>query len=78
MKVALSFKHLVPKLYTCIKEGYTFNTLKKDVLAGITVGILAFPFAIAIAIGVGVSPVQGLLASIIGGFIASALGGAVY
>ncbi|WP_375793079.1 solute carrier family 26 protein [Chlamydia sp. 12-01] len=75
MKVALSFKHLVPKLYTCIKEGYTFNTFKKDFIAGLTVGVLAFPFAIAIAIGVGVSPIQGLLASIIGGFIASALGG---
>ncbi|ANH78806.1 solute carrier family 26 protein [Candidatus Chlamydia sanziniae] len=69
------FKNFIPKLYTSIKEGYSFNTFKKDFLAGITVGILAFPFAIAIAIGIGISPIQGLLASIIGGFLASALGG---
>ncbi|AHH22636.1 sulfate permease [Chlamydia muridarum] len=75
MKVSLSFKHLVPKLVTCLKEGYSFNTLKKDFIAGLTAGILAFPLAIAIAIGIGVSPLQGLLASIIGGFLASALGG---
>ncbi|SPN74119.1 Putative sulfate transporter ychM,putative transporter,sulfate permease,Sulfate transporter family [Chlamydia serpentis] len=75
MKVPWAFKNFIPKLYTSIKEGYSFNTFKKDFLSGITVGILAFPFAIAIAIGVGVSPLQGLLASIVGGLLASALGG---
>lgn len=75
MKVALSFKHLIPRLYTSLKEGYSFNSFKKDFFAGLTVGILSFPFAIAIAIAVGVSPVQGLLASIVGGFLSSALGG---
>ncbi|AEB41052.1 solute carrier family 26 protein [Chlamydia pecorum] len=74
-KTSWSFKHLIPTLYTSIKEGYSFNAFKKDFLAGITVGILAFPFAIAVSIGIGVSPIQGLIASIIGGFLASALGG---
>lgn len=75
MKVSLSFKHLIPQSYTCLKEKYSFQLFKKDFLAGLTVGVLAFPFAIAIAIGVGVSPVQGLFASVIGGFLASAFGG---
>ncbi len=75
MKIALSFKHLIPKLYTTFKDGYSLSTFKKDLFAGVTAGILAFPFAIAIAIAIGVSPVQGLLASIVGGLLASAFGG---
>lgn len=75
MKVSLSFKHLIPQSYICLKEKYSFQIFKKDFLSGLTVGVLAFPFAIAIAIGVGVSPVQGLFASVIGGFLASAFGG---
>lgn len=75
MKVSLSFKHLIPQSYLCLKEKYSISTFKKDLLSGLTVGVLAFPFAIAIAIGIGIPPEQGLFASIVGGFLAAAFGG---
>ena len=43
------------------KEGYTLQTLKADVLAGLVVGIVALPLSMALAIGVGVAPQHGLL-----------------
>ncbi|WP_213318169.1 SulP family inorganic anion transporter [Chlamydiifrater volucris] len=70
-----SVKSFVPKLYTCLRQDYNLGALKKDILSGITVGILAFPFAIAVSIGVGVSPLQGIHSAIVGGFLASFFGG---
>lgn len=49
--------------------------LSQDVMAGIIVGIVALPLAIAFAIASGVSPEIGIFTAIIGGFIVSALGG---
>ena len=46
-----------------------------DLMAGLIVGIVALPLAIAFGIASGVSPSQGILTAIIGGFIVSALGG---
>jgi SulP family sulfate permease len=45
-----------PKLITLLKEGITRKQLSKDVLAGVIVGIVALPLAIAFAIASGVSP----------------------
>ncbi len=56
-------------------EGYTFSTFQRDLIAGLTVAIVALPLSMAIAIASGVSPDKGLFTSIIGGFIVSALGG---
>ena len=46
-----------------------------DAVAGVTVGMLALPLAIAFAIGSGVKPEQGLYTAIVAGFVVAALGG---
>lgn len=65
---------LVPKLVTTLK-GYDGRQLRDDVVAGVIVGIVALPLAIAFAIASGVSPERGLWTAIIAGFLISALGG---
>src|SRR5262245_44144021 len=66
---------LVPKLVTTLAEGYGVPQLRADLLAGLTVAIVALPLSMAIAIASGVSPERGLYTSIVGGFLVSALGG---
>ena len=51
------------------------DKFRKDLIAGIVVGIVALPLAIAFAIASGVSPTVGLVTAVIGGFIVSAFGG---
>src|SRR5688572_29682664 len=63
-----------PKLLDTLK-GYTRQQFSKDLMAGLIVGIVALPLAIAFAIASGVSPEKGLITAIIAGFIISALGG---
>lgn len=63
-----------PKLVECL-QGYDRGQFGKDVAAGITVGVLALPLAIAFAIASGMSPTAGLWTAIIAGFLVSALGG---
>jgi SulP family sulfate permease len=63
-----------PKLFTVLK-GYNAQAFQKDLFAGIIVGIVALPLAIAFAVASGVSPEKGLITAIIGGFIISLLGG---
>jgi SulP family sulfate permease len=65
---------LVPKLATTLK-GYNRHQLLSDVTAGVIVGIVAIPLAIAFAIASGVTPQQGLYTAIVAGFLISALGG---
>ncbi|HEX2786420.1 MAG TPA: SulP family inorganic anion transporter [Ignavibacteria bacterium] len=65
---------LVPKLYTTLKS-YTKQQFYKDVFAGLIVGIVALPLAIAFGIASGVSPEKGIITAIIAGFIISSLGG---
>src|SRR3984885_6895471 len=64
-----------PKLATVFSEGYGFNPFRKDVVAALTVAIVALPLSMAIAVASGVSPERGLYTAIIGGFLVSALGG---
>lgn len=64
----------VPKLFTTLK-GYTREQAIGDVTAGVIVGIVALPLAIAFAIASGVSPSRGLWTAIIAGFLISAFGG---
>ena len=64
-----------PKLFTLLKAGITKKQLVNDTLAGIIVGVVALPLAIAFAIASGVSPEKGLLTAIIAGVIISAMGG---
>jgi SulP family sulfate permease len=64
-----------PKLATVIREGYGFAALRADVIAGLTVAIVALPLSMAIAIASGATPERGLYTAIVGGFLISALGG---
>ena len=66
---------LVPALYSCLRQGYSKHTFMQDLMAGLTVGIVALPLAIAFAIASGVKPEQGLFTAIIAGGIISLLGG---
>ena len=64
-----------PKLVTVLREGYGLAGLRADLVAGLTVAIVALPLSMAIAIASGVTPDRGLYTSIIGGFFVSMLGG---
>ncbi|MDR2503539.1 MAG: STAS domain-containing protein [Deltaproteobacteria bacterium] len=63
-----------PKLLECLR-GYNLRTLAADVSAGISVGVIALPMAMAFAIGSGVKPEAGLITAIVAGFLTSLLGG---
>ncbi len=63
-----------PKLLECL-PGYTRTDFEHDLLAGLTVGMVALPLAMAFGIASGVTPQAGLYTAIIGGFIAALLGG---
>ena len=65
---------LVPKLVTTL-QGYNREQFLADVTAGLIVGIVALPLAIAFAIASGVTPERGLYTAIIAGALISALGG---
>jgi SulP family sulfate permease len=65
---------LVPKLLTTL-AGYDREQFGRDVIAGVIVGIVAIPLAIAFAIASGVTPDRGLWTAIVAGFLISALGG---
>jgi sulfate permease, SulP family len=71
----VSHEKLKPKLITVIKEGYSGQIFFKDLTAGIIVGIVALPLAIAFAIASGVKPEQGLYTAIVAGFLISVLSG---
>ncbi|MCR5071519.1 MAG: sulfate permease [Bacteroidales bacterium] len=69
-----SFK-FSPKLFSSIKNGYSKETLVQDLLAGVIVGIVALPLAIAFGIASGATPEAGILTAIVAGFIISFFGG---
>ena len=64
----------VPKLATTLKD-YNRQQFANDAVAGVIVGIVALPLAIAFAIASGVTPDRGLVTAIVAGFLISALGG---
>src|SRR5690554_6381237 len=68
-------EHYTPKLFSLLKKGISRQQLQKDLMAGLIVGIVALPLAIAFAIASGVSPEKGLITAIVGGLIISVLGG---
>jgi SulP family sulfate permease len=63
-----------PKLFDTLKI-YTARQFSKDIFAGIIVGVVALPLAIAFAIASGVTPEKGLITAVVAGFIISAMGG---
>jgi sulfate permease, SulP family len=65
----------VPKLFTLAKQGIPKEQIVSDMMAGVIVGIVALPLAIAFAVASGVSPEKGIITAVIAGFIISLLGG---
>jgi len=63
-----------PKSVLCLRD-YNAKTFSSDLVAGITVGLVALPLAMAFAISSGVKPENGLYCAVITGFLISALGG---
>lgn len=64
-----------PKLLHVLLAGYSRRLFAKDVVAGVIVGLVSLPLAIAFAVASGVKPEQGLYTAIIAGFVIAALGG---
>jgi len=64
-----------PKTITVLREGYRFDDLRADVIAGLTVAIVALPLSMAIAIASGTSPERGLFTAVVGGFLICLLSG---
>ena len=62
-------KEFIPKLFSLLKQGISKETLIKDILSGLIVGIVALPLAIAFAIASGVSPEKGIITAVIAGLI---------
>ena len=65
----------IPKLFTVLRQGYRLDDFRRDMLAGLTVAIVALPLSMALAIASGASPAVGLHTAIVAGFLISALGG---
>ncbi len=70
----LALQRFRPRLVDALK-GYDRRTALADIGAGLTVGIVALPLAMAFAIASGLKPEQGLVTAIVAGFLISALGG---
>ena len=70
----MSARAWLPKSVECL-SGYNARTFGADLIAGVTVGLVALPLAMAFAISSGVPPQAGLYCAVIAGFLISALGG---
>jgi SulP family sulfate permease len=69
-----TMSRFTPKSITCLRE-YNWQKFSGDLIAGLTVGMVALPLAMAFAISSGVSPQTGIYTAIVAGFLISALGG---
>ncbi len=65
----------LPKSVETLRRGYSVEAFLNDLVAGVTVGLVALPLAMAFAIASGVPPQNGLYCAVVAGFIISALGG---
>jgi SulP family sulfate permease len=68
------FERWLPRSIECLR-GYTVKQFSQDLIAGLTVGLVALPLAMAFAIASGVPPQAGLYTAVVAGFLISALGG---
>jgi sulfate permease, SulP family len=66
----------LPKLVTALR-GYTRKTFTSDLIAGLTVGLVALPLAMAFAISSGMTPQAGIYTAIVAGFVCALLGGSM-
>ncbi|MBL7967947.1 MAG: STAS domain-containing protein [Prolixibacteraceae bacterium] len=65
----------LPKTWSLFKKGLLTKNISNDIFAGIIVGIVALPLAIAFAVASGVSPEKGIITAVVAGFLISLLGG---
>src|SRR5258708_31881272 len=64
----------LPKSVICLRE-YSLNKFLKDTIAGVTVGLVALPLAMAFAIASGLTPQAGIYCAVVTGFLISVFGG---
>ncbi|MEG3079725.1 C4-dicarboxylic acid transporter DauA [Halomonas sp. 5021] len=62
-------------LISAWREGYTLGKLKRDIMAGLTIGVVAVPLSMALAIATGVPPQHGLYTAIVAGAVIALTGG---
>ena len=74
-EVAMKHLSFQPKLFSLLRSGISKKQIFDDINAGLIVGIVALPLAIAFAIASGVSPDKGIITAIVAGFLISFLGG---
>jgi len=74
----MNVKYWLPRSFTILREGYDLSKLSSDIVAGVTVAIIALPLAMAFAIASGVSPEKGLFTAVVGGLIIALFGGSRY
>ena len=74
MESTLARDRWLPKSVLCLRD-YSLNKFLHDLLAGITVGLVALPLAMAFAIASGLTPQAGIYCAVVTGFLISALGG---
>src|SRR5258707_4238644 len=74
MELTLFDDRWLPKSVLCLRD-YSLNNFLHDLLAGITVGLVALPLAMAFAIASGLTPQAGIYCAVVTGFLISALGG---
>ena len=74
MELTLFDQRWLPKSVLCLRD-YSLNKFLHDLLAGITVGLVALPLAMAFAIASGLTPQAGIYCAVVTGFLISALGG---
>ena len=74
MRFALPDDRWLPKSVLCLRD-YNTSKFLRDLLAGVTVGLVALPLAMAFAIASGLTPQAGIYCAIVTGFLISALGG---
>lgn len=65
----------LPKSILCLRANYTRRNFLSDLIAGLTVGLVALPLAMAFGIASGVTPQAGIYTAVVAGFLISALGG---
>ena len=65
----------LPKSIFCLRANYSRRDLLSDLIAGVTVGLVALPLAMAFGIASGVTPQAGIYTAVVAGFLISALGG---
>src|SRR5271154_665607 len=74
MELTLFEQRWLPKSFLCLRD-YSPNKFAHDLVAGVTVGLVALPLAMAFAIASGLTPQAGIYCAMVTGFLISLLGG---